>query len=414
MAAIACADSLAARSPCSHWRRGTPRAARGSSRSPSARWCRRSTSCVTTGTFIVGKVTDQHGAPVIGAEVSAQPERRCTGRRTFTDADGLYRIGPVTGQIELHASAYGHVDVRRTRRPPAGEDHGRGAPRGCRARRRRRRARRYARRRHGAPVGGAQLEVLIAGGDESRARRSPHGTARSRLDMLPRGRVRAPGHATPSIRRSSSTRWPRPRRPARPDCGCRSAARSRVRCSTARAARRSAGVMIAAHGPAARSPRPSTATAGAAGSSGRSRPGAGSSRSSSPASSRSPHGLDVLRGARAGRHHGARRPHRARARRADRRHGARRARPARGPRAVTVIVTPGGATAEGDADAQASSGSTTRRPARSRSSARARRATRRDAGHGARRRRDPRPGDRAALSRPGLAAAAAGASGRCR
>ena len=76
---------------------------------------------LTAGTFIVGKVTDQHGAPVdrrAGLARSPRSARRVDG---FTDADGEYKLGPVTGTVELHASAYGHVEVapRARRSPPA-------------------------------------------------------------------------------------------------------------------------------------------------------------------------------------------------------------------------------------------------------------------------------------------------------
>jgi hypothetical protein len=72
------------------------------------------------GTVIVGKVTDQHGAPVIGAQIAATPVS--AGRaaapgatiEAFTDEAGEYKLGPVTGSVELHATAYGHGEARRT------------------------------------------------------------------------------------------------------------------------------------------------------------------------------------------------------------------------------------------------------------------------------------------------------------
>lgn len=87
---------------------------------------------LTPGTLIVGKVTDQHGAPVIGAQVTATPvgagshdaaaSRDAAGSRdvagapidVFTDEAGEYKLGPVTGTVELHAGAYGHGEARRT------------------------------------------------------------------------------------------------------------------------------------------------------------------------------------------------------------------------------------------------------------------------------------------------------------
>ena len=63
------------------------------------------------GTFVVGRVSDQHGDPVAGAEVSAEPEVGAPVEN-FTDADGAYRIGPVSGKLVLRVTAYGHVEVR--------------------------------------------------------------------------------------------------------------------------------------------------------------------------------------------------------------------------------------------------------------------------------------------------------------
>ncbi|HET7500954.1 MAG TPA: carboxypeptidase-like regulatory domain-containing protein [Kofleriaceae bacterium] len=85
---------------------------------------------LTPGTLIVGKVTDQHGSPVVGAQVTATPvgaggaghdaatrdAAAALGAEVtaFTDDAGTYKLGPVTGAIELHASAYGHGEARRT------------------------------------------------------------------------------------------------------------------------------------------------------------------------------------------------------------------------------------------------------------------------------------------------------------
>jgi hypothetical protein len=68
---------------------------------------------LTAGTFVAGKVTDQHGAPVVGAQVSAKPELGAP-LTAFSDIDGMYRLGPLSGSIDLAASAYGHGDARRT------------------------------------------------------------------------------------------------------------------------------------------------------------------------------------------------------------------------------------------------------------------------------------------------------------
>src|SRR5207302_1976629 len=64
------------------------------------------------GTNVVGRVVDQHGAPIVGAEIVATPELG-VAIATTTDADGAYRLGPLVGAIELRATAYGHVDVKK-------------------------------------------------------------------------------------------------------------------------------------------------------------------------------------------------------------------------------------------------------------------------------------------------------------
>ena len=68
---------------------------------------------LTAGTFISGKVTDQHGTPVVGAQVNAKPELGAA-LSAFTDLDGLYKLGPLAGTVELAATAYGHGDAKRT------------------------------------------------------------------------------------------------------------------------------------------------------------------------------------------------------------------------------------------------------------------------------------------------------------
>ena len=68
---------------------------------------------LTPGTFITGKVTDQHGTPVVGAQISAKPELGAA-LSAFTDLEGLYKLGPLTGTIDLAATAYGHGDARKT------------------------------------------------------------------------------------------------------------------------------------------------------------------------------------------------------------------------------------------------------------------------------------------------------------
>jgi hypothetical protein len=75
---------------------------------------------LTPGTRILGKVTDQHGAPVVGAQVTATPvgggshDPAGAPLDAFTDDAGEYKLGPLTGSVELHATAYGHGEARRT------------------------------------------------------------------------------------------------------------------------------------------------------------------------------------------------------------------------------------------------------------------------------------------------------------
>ncbi len=144
---------------------------------------------LTAGTFIVGRVSDQHGQPVIGAEVSAQPEVGSPSVN-FADADGLYKIGPVSGQIELRATAYGHVEVRRTITIPpskaAADEHredltlevadamlvGTVAD------------------ASGLPIGSAQLEVLVGSHGDASRRGVSNQDGTFSLDMLPRGHLR--------------------------------------------------------------------------------------------------------------------------------------------------------------------------------------------------------------------------------
>ena len=163
------------------------------------------------GTILVGKVTDQHGAPVIGAQVTAAPAATGHGAAkgttpgasagatagatpgatidAFTDEAGEYKLGPVTGAIELRATAYGHGEARRTLELAAV----RGAT--------------PAERREdlvlavadavfagiledvtGAPVSGAHLDVVGGVSDGRHAIVAPDGTFS--IDLLPAGPLR--------------------------------------------------------------------------------------------------------------------------------------------------------------------------------------------------------------------------------
>ena len=67
---------------------------------------------LSPGTILVGKVTDQHGVPVLGAMVSAKPD---VGAQldAFTDEAGAYKLGPLTGKVALRATAYGHGEANK-------------------------------------------------------------------------------------------------------------------------------------------------------------------------------------------------------------------------------------------------------------------------------------------------------------
>ncbi|HEY4178442.1 MAG TPA: carboxypeptidase-like regulatory domain-containing protein [Kofleriaceae bacterium] len=66
---------------------------------------------LTPGTILVGKVTDQRGQPVAGAQVSATSDSNPLD--AFTDSDGAYRLGPLAGTVTVTASAYGHGEASR-------------------------------------------------------------------------------------------------------------------------------------------------------------------------------------------------------------------------------------------------------------------------------------------------------------
>jgi hypothetical protein len=143
---------------------------------------------LNAGTYLVGKVSDARGAPVVGAQVTAAPEVGLP-IEAFSDADGLYRLGPVSGKLELSATAYGHVGARRVielspakgrtaadRREDIVLDSADGILAGT------------LDDAGGAAVAGATLEVVGGAGDGRRAVTNPDGTFA--IEMLPKGRLR--------------------------------------------------------------------------------------------------------------------------------------------------------------------------------------------------------------------------------
>jgi len=153
---------------------------------------------LTAGTLIAGKVTDQHGTPVIGAQITATPisaggagGHDATGAPldVFTDEAGEYKLGPVTGTVELHATAYGHGEVKRTIEllPVRGATPGEqredlllvvadASVAGI------------LEDATGAPVGGAHLDVVGGVSDGRHAIVAADGTFS--IDLLPAGRLR--------------------------------------------------------------------------------------------------------------------------------------------------------------------------------------------------------------------------------
>jgi len=79
------------------------------------------------GPAIVGRVTDDAGAPIAGAQVHAWPQARELGRAlpdTETDADGRYRLGGIdAGRYEVSARSDDHLRGKRVpvEAPPIGE-----------------------------------------------------------------------------------------------------------------------------------------------------------------------------------------------------------------------------------------------------------------------------------------------------
>jgi hypothetical protein len=150
---------------------------------------------LTPGTHVIGKVTDQHGAPVIGAQITATPlgagkhDARGAALDAFTDEAGEYKLGPVAGTVELHATAYGHGEARRTLElAPA---------RGATPAERREdlllvvadaRIAGILEDAAGAPVAGAQLDVIGGASDGRHAVVAADGTFA--IDRLPAGRLR--------------------------------------------------------------------------------------------------------------------------------------------------------------------------------------------------------------------------------
>ncbi|MBX3161304.1 MAG: carboxypeptidase regulatory-like domain-containing protein [Deltaproteobacteria bacterium] len=67
---------------------------------------------LTAGTMLFGRVTDQHRVPIGGAQVTVTPELGAP-LETFSDDDGTYRVGPVSGTVVLAGVAFGHGEAQK-------------------------------------------------------------------------------------------------------------------------------------------------------------------------------------------------------------------------------------------------------------------------------------------------------------
>jgi Carboxypeptidase regulatory-like domain len=143
---------------------------------------------LSPGTMLVGRVTNQHKVPVVGAEVKVQPEVGAP-LQAFTDADGTYRLGPVSGGVEITVTAFGHDEARRkatlppaTGREPAEhrEDFVLAVADATLAG--------LLEDAAGAAVSGAQIEVVGGAGEGRGAVAAADGTFS--IDMLPAGPLR--------------------------------------------------------------------------------------------------------------------------------------------------------------------------------------------------------------------------------
>jgi hypothetical protein len=143
---------------------------------------------LSAGTFVFGKVTDSHNVAVAGAQITARPEVGLP-LDAFSDGDGMYRLGPITGKVELVANAYGHVEYHRVVDVAAGKGRTAGEQRedivldaadailaGT------------LDDAAGAAVAAATIDVISGAGEGRHAVTGPDGTFS--LDMLPKGRVR--------------------------------------------------------------------------------------------------------------------------------------------------------------------------------------------------------------------------------
>ncbi|MDX2091680.1 MAG: carboxypeptidase-like regulatory domain-containing protein [Kofleriaceae bacterium] len=168
---------------------------------------------LSPGTMIVGYVKDQRGAPVAGAQITAQPEAGAQ-LDAFTDGDGSYKLGPVTGKLALVVSAYGHGGSKRTvdlplAKGPSADEHREdfvlvvadASLAGT------------LDDTNGTAVAGATIEVIGEGGEGRHAIVAPDGTFA--IELLPAGPVRVivrhPDYPTTeldAIASSGSTRTP--------------------------------------------------------------------------------------------------------------------------------------------------------------------------------------------------------------
>lgn len=168
---------------------------------------------LSAGTFVVGKVTDQRGIAVVGAQLTATPEVGAA-LETFSAADGMYRVGPLDGNVAFDVSAYGHgVATRAVELEVAlgqlaaehREDFTLVVADATLAG--------VLDDANGSAVGGAQLEVTSGAGDGRGAVTANDGTFS--IDMLPAGplrvRIRHPAYPTIELDTTATTTGARAR-----------------------------------------------------------------------------------------------------------------------------------------------------------------------------------------------------------
>ncbi|MCL4224872.1 MAG: carboxypeptidase regulatory-like domain-containing protein [Myxococcales bacterium] len=70
---------------------------------------------LAAGVYLAGRVTNQRGEPVVGALLTVRAKdgpERLGAAESVAGADGRYRVGPLAGEVVVHARAHGHDDAQ--------------------------------------------------------------------------------------------------------------------------------------------------------------------------------------------------------------------------------------------------------------------------------------------------------------